>query len=181
MQCTNCGSSNQDNAKFCIQCGSELKNNETPNPESRPPAVPKEYLFKWVKQFSYLTLKTVETKAVLKESSLNLQSQTFHLGIFKGKPKTINLSLSDIQQVQIKRLINYFDIAFAIMFIIAGFINLLFFLVAAVFLWTGINTSIVIFTKSHGTTKIPSGDKSAANEFVNAINAANSTNINLNI
>ena len=29
MKCTNCGMNNEEEAKFCAKCGTELKNNKT--------------------------------------------------------------------------------------------------------------------------------------------------------
>lgn len=173
MFCNNCGKELEDGVKFCCNCGKNFNNDIIENLESKGMELinPKNYLFKWVKQFSYLTIKTVETKIKIDNLKLNIQSCTYHLGFFKGKIKESELPLNNIKEVQTKKLITYSDIVFAIFFIIIGFINPITFIFAAIFIWTGINTSIVITTKLESTIKIPANSKSDAEEFISYVNS----------
>ena len=130
----------------------------------------KSYWFHWVKQFSYLTLKSVETEVDVNEESIHIESTSRILGIGKGKKKSWNLKRIAVRSAETKKLINYIDLAFAAAFIIAGFtIGLWYIALAAIFIWTGINTSIVIETTLGDTIKIPASDKGEAEDFVKHI------------
>jgi hypothetical protein len=130
----------------------------------------KKYSFHWTKQLSYLTMKSVETEVDINEESMKIESTSKILGIGKGKKKSWDLKRSAVRSAETKKLINYIDLAFAAVFIIAGFSELIFFAIAALFIWTGINTSIVIETSPLGDTiKIPAANKGEAEDFVKYI------------
>lgn len=129
----------------------------------------KKFQFNWVKQFSYLTIKSVVTEINVNEATMKIQSVSKVLGVGKGKKKSWNKELSEIKSAETKKLVNYIDLAFAAMFIIGGFSNVIYFALAALFLWTGININIVLETTDDETIKIPANSKKEAEEFVSYI------------
>lgn len=146
-----------------------MSSNSYVQEESKSKENNKEFSFRWEKQFSYLTIKTVETKLKISNDKLNVESKGKHLGIIKGKCMTKDIALNSIQGIEIKKLITYSDIAFAVVFALAGFFNPAYFLLSALFIWTGINTSIVIKSREGEEIKIPANSKKEAEEFVDYI------------
>lgn len=173
MFCEKCETVIEGDGDFCPKCGARLTPIEEKcqqGEENSQVSEKKEYLFEWIKQFSYLTLKKVETKVNLDHRSMTSETTTYHLGFIKGKTKTLILPLNNIKEVQIKRLVTYSDMAFAGLFIAGGFVNPIYFLLAALFIWTGLNTSIVITTGLATKILIPASSKSEAENFVWALN-----------
>jgi hypothetical protein len=129
-----------------------------------------EYSFRWGKQFTFLTLKTSDTKLVVSSTDLKIDMTKFYLGFIKGKNTTLDIPINSISNIYGKTLISLTDLIIPAIYVFGGFFNPLFFLVVPLSIWACINSSIIIATKSNAIIKIPSFNRKDANEFIHYIN-----------
>jgi hypothetical protein len=126
-----------------------------------------EYSFRRGKQFSFLTLRTLNTKLSINSISLAIEMERYYLGFIKGKKTTINVPINNITSLDEKTLLSFSDLLVAGVFLLAGiFLNPLFYIIIPISVWACINTNIVISTNSDKDIKIPSFSKKDAKEFV---------------
>jgi hypothetical protein len=62
-----------------------------------------EFLFKWNKHLSYLTIKDVITKIILDNETLSIETCNRYLGLVSGSTKVKKLPLENITSLAIKK------------------------------------------------------------------------------
>jgi len=125
-----------------------------------------EYSFRWGKKFGFLILKTMDSKLNINPTLLNIEMNPYYLGFIKGKSTTKDIPLGDVMQLEMKKLLHPTDLIIAAIFFLGGFLNPLFFAVAALSVWACINTHIILKTISGEIIKIPSYSRKEAKEFI---------------
>lgn len=130
-----------------------------------------EFLFKWNKHFSYLTINDVMTKVILDNESLSIETSNRYLGLIPGSTKVKKLPLGNVSSLVTKKIINLFDMLLGIAFSIVGIFQPLFFIVAAIIFWTGISNKIIINTNLQNKIIIPTDSKEDAEKFIEFINS----------
>lgn len=100
----------------------------------------------WNKRFSYLVLNKVHTTISLDHEVLAFNKQNHILGLIRTSPKEQKLPLRNLSHIKLKKSINLFDMLLGTTFIVLGFANPLFFILAIVSYWAGISTKIEITT-----------------------------------
>ncbi len=136
-------------------------------------SVENEFVLKWDKHLSYLTLNDITTKATLKDNTLYLQKQNKILGIIKGKITKQKIPLSNIERLSIRKKINLFDILLGLTFLVLTIGHPLFLVFAIITFWTGISTKIIITTNLNSKFMISTDSKDVARKLIEAINEIN--------
>lgn len=70
----------------------------------------KKFMFRWVNSILLFKMKSVETKAMLNETMLEIESQTQYLRFIKKKMKSLKLPLNNIKAIKSKRLLGYSEV-----------------------------------------------------------------------
>lgn len=134
----------------------------------------REFSFVWNGGFSYLTYLKKKSTVIISEQHLQINTQNFYLGVIPARPRTTELSFHNVREVALASEINWFDLVFSILFLIATLITMKFwFLVlTAIFLLCTFNTSVRITDSLGNRIRILSGSKDAANQFAQKLTLA---------
>jgi hypothetical protein len=130
-----------------------------------------EYSFRWGKQFSFLTLRTLNTKLIINNTNLIIHMDKYFLGFIKGKSYELNVPINSIHCLSTKKMLTLTDLVIAGVYAICGFfIHPLFFLAVPLSIWACMNINIILNTKTDKKIKIPSFSTKETKEFINFFN-----------
>lgn len=131
----------------------------------------KEFTFRWGKQFTFLTLRTLNSKIELCDGLVTIRMKKRFLGFINGGLKTFRIPADSILQVSLKRFLFLPDLLMPALYGIAGFLlNPLFFIIVPLSLWACLNSYVIIHTKDGKLFRIPCFNKYEAEEFILYIN-----------
>lgn len=135
------------------------------------PAHPQSFSFEWNGGFSYLTYPKVKTDVTLSDQRLVVNTKNYILGAFPGRQKSTEIALANIKSISVSAKINWFDLVFSILFIVVTLFSMSLWplLLTAFFAWRTFNTCICITDHSGSKVRIPTGSKTAANNFVQKV------------
>lgn len=171
MKCTKCGAEIQDDVMICPYCempvGQEAivtEKEQIPAVIDRSEVVTNELIGK---KYSLVSTKymcgSLSGRIV---STVEVAEDRLKIDI---KPKKKNVSpvilLEDLLSVELSKKICPLFIAMAVMFVITGFASPLFFLLAALSIFVGINTKITITQRNGIAVIMYSRDKASAERF----------------
>jgi hypothetical protein len=129
-----------------------------------------EFSIRWGKQFTFLSLRTYDTKLIVHDGLLTIETDRYYLGLFKGKKTTLNIPLNSLVNAETKVTLSFSDLVIAGIYVFAGFFNYLFFLLVPLSVLACFNTGIIITTNTDKVITIPSYNKKDAKNFINFIN-----------
>lgn len=134
------------------------------------PQASNEYSFRWGKQFRFLTLRTLNSKVVIRNNSILIEINKYYFGFIKGNKSTIQLPIREISNLETKYTLSICDLVVAGVYALGGIINPLFFLIVPLCVWACFNSNLIITTISDDDIRIPSFSKKDAKRFINYYN-----------
>lgn len=191
MFCSNCGTKNEETAKFCKSCGKALEavfssTKETTYDKSETTTGnpgPLVFQFSKSKMIGYLTYLTIKNDVSIDSSDVIIKRKSKPFGV-GGKEKVTTLKRSEILNIQVSKKLDVIDGIYVGIFglltvfsLIGNFtsdepnwwITLVLLAVAAISFWTGYGKVIQIQSKVGKPITIPTNGKQNENEFVAAI------------
>lgn len=160
MKCKKCGAEIQQDASFCVECGTPVEQveevAETNNTVDLPSEdVIAETTFQKGTMLGNITYKRVTTRVAVTESGLQIEKKTKKI-FRKEKIEERIIPFVQIESAQEHTALDYWDTLYAAAFVILGFMfNLGFLLLAAVFFWTGYGKKIVLTLRNGEKFSIP--------------------------
>lgn len=130
-----------------------------------------EYIFRWGKRFTFLTVRTLNSKLEVINGLVKIDMERYYLGFIKGTRKSFQIPANNIQNIEIKTSVYLLDLLMPVLYVLAGiFLNPLFLIIVPLSVWACFNTYIIIYTEENKKIKFPSFSKKEAAEFVYYIN-----------
>lgn len=178
MYCTNCGNKIDNGANFCVVCGSKIahvttgsndtehveedvtlqntKVEETENQSAeRACELTETLVFEKRKMFTYMVYRTTHTEITADDSGALHFTQTIDRLFRKKKTSETKIELSDIKSIDVKVKMDLWDTLYGVFFVILGFFQPAFFLVALMFLYCGYGKMVKIQKKDGSSYFIP--------------------------
>ncbi len=192
MYCKKCGAELKEKVQFCPNCGMKVElqinsssgnaapqisnnaaassaNNAKDDLESKQQEDTtngedqKQFEFLVEKKLGRLTLNYTETDIVLFPNHFTIHKHKIYFPNIKGKPEDYDISWNEVVDIASKKKIETSYLIFAIASVILGFFNPVLFLMAAIFIWLGLqrlftinlrNGNKVIFGKQYGDSEV---------------------------
>ncbi|WP_424767745.1 hypothetical protein [Paenibacillus sp. sgz302251] len=117
-------------------------------------SISQKFSFEWSGGFSYLTYLKKKHEITITEQLMEIESQNLILGAFPTKKKRSELCLHNIKELGLQSKINWFDLAFGILFALVTIFPLkLWFLIFTLwFLYRAFNTEAFLVDQPVDTT-----------------------------
>lgn len=161
MFCPNCGKELEDGAKFCGECGADLAEEQTAEvaaeaagSAAHQSADAVEFSFEKGKMIGNIVYRRTVTEATVSGDRIAI-SQSVKKIFRKERTETWERDRSRILSAELKTSFDIWDLIYAIIFVALGFVNPLFFLLTALFLFTGYTKSVIIKCDDGSSFKIP--------------------------
>jgi DNA-directed RNA polymerase subunit M/transcription elongation factor TFIIS len=147
MKCENCGNDVREGARFCPKCGSSLLEQQQKSAENMVSADgisedgqdEKNFHFEKVKMIGRLRYKIIKTEVKISGEKVGIR-QNIHRFLRKEKEDHINLKLSEINSMEVKTKMDFWDTLYAAIFgvmYLMDITDVVWLLLIAVFLYTG--------------------------------------------
>lgn len=156
MFCPHCGEKLEGNGLFCSSCGKKIEVDHQEAVSHTRQIQERHYHAEKDKGFSYLaSYKTIATDILLTDNKLKLTQQITWFVFMKRPPVQSAIRLPDILNAARKSQFDFWDSAFAIMFLIAGvMMHWSWLLLAALFAFTA-RGEVIKITHTKGVYRIP--------------------------
>lgn len=187
MYCVSCGNEvTSSDSNFCSNCGTAINrqnqqrkdniiNESTIQVETKQnptKSINEEYDFVKIKQIGLVNMLSIRTKVTIKDIHVLIDRKKYYLGMIKGKNKTYDIKINDIDHIINKKSMDTIDGIYAAIFGVLTLItfNPVLLLLMAVCLWTGYGEKIFITTKRNEKIIIQSSKDDNIIKLVELIN-----------